>query len=237
MMVDMHHHIVYGVDDGPRSLKDCQDMLVRAAEQGVSWICATSHCMPGYEPYDYNKYIARLQEEADWCFRQQLPVRLLAGAEVLYSDSVPDLLRNGEIPTLNGTRHVLLEFFPGEKWERLEGGVRAVGNAGFHVILAHCERYTALRTDDRLAYLKERYHVIAQMNCATVLERKGLFGDRWVKHALKDDLIDLVSSDSHGVHTRSCRMKECRDRLEKDFGQAKADRMCGGLAAELLQIG
>ena len=237
LVVDLHHHIVYGVDDGPQTMKDSQDMLLCAVDEGVYIVCATSHCMPGFEPYDYNKYIARLQEEADWCYQKNLPIRLLAGSEIMYSDSVPDLLRNGEIPTLNGTRYVLVEFFPGDTWERVEGGIRSVGNAGFNVVLAHCERYECLRTEDRLAFLKERYHIMAQMNCATVLEKKGLFGDRWVKNVLRDGTIDLVSSDSHGVHTRRCRMKECHAKLEKDLGKARADVMCGSLAAKILNIG
>ena len=235
MLIDIHHHIVYGVDDGPQTLEDSQKMLKRAEEQGLEAVCATSHCMPGYEPYDYQTYADRLKEETEWCREEGLAIRLLPGAEIMFSETVPDLLLARKLPTLNGTGTVLLEFLPEDEWTKVENGIRAVRNAGYEILLAHAERYECLRTGTRIKDLKREYGVLIQMNCSTVLEMKGFFGgDRWARKILKDGTVDLVASDSHSAGGRRCRMKACFEKLCREFGAERAGMLCGGTAERIL---
>ena len=107
---DLHHHVIYGVDDGPQTFEDAQNMLRRAHENGITDIAATSHATPGRHRFPMDTYLEHLRREQAWADEQGLGIRLHTGCEILYTDETARLLQSGEIPTIAGTRLVLVEF-------------------------------------------------------------------------------------------------------------------------------
>ena len=65
-MIDIHTHVIYGVDDGSASPDMSRGMLRAAAAQGVRAVVCTSHCTPGYRPFPWEAYLARLEELRKW---------------------------------------------------------------------------------------------------------------------------------------------------------------------------
>lgn len=236
MFVDIHHHLIYGVDDGAQKQEDMHNMLLRAAEEGVSDIVCTSHATPGITPFPVETYLAHFQEAQDWCREQNLPIRLHTGCEVLYTDASARLLKEGYYPSLAEMWAVLVEFSGDVTFERLCEAARMLGNAGFTVLFAHVERYDVLHDLKHVRALREESGVYMQMNANTILHKKGFFADRWVRKMLEEGYIDCVATDAHNATSRPCRMKACYEKLAADYGTDMADELCGGFQRRLLNL-
>ena len=181
MLVDLHHHLVYGVDDGSRSREMSQAMLARAAEQGVTHIACTSHTRPGEHDLNMDRYLRHIDTLRGMIGESGYDITLFTGCEIMYTSRTPRLLREGKVPTLGGTANVLVEFMPETPLEFIRRALMDTAEAGFHVVLAHAERYVCLHEGDVLAALKEETYPTIQMNADTVLRAKGLFGDRFAR--------------------------------------------------------
>ncbi len=228
MFTDIHHHVIYGVDDGAQTPDDAKEMLRNAAEQGVGQILCTSHALPGREVFDLERYHLRLAEERAWCKSAGLELLLGEGCEILWDESATRLLREHRLPTLNGNRYVLIEFLPHASFNELTHAALSLGMAGFNPIYAHVERYACLRKGSNLQLLRDEYGVFLQMNARTVLEsgNKGFFADHWPRRVLSAGMIDIVASDAHDTKHRPCRMKSAYQLLIKQFGESYAKDLC-----------
>ena len=134
--VDLHHHLIYGVDDGPQSLEDMQQMILRAAEEGVTDIVCTSHATPGLEPFLQDRYDAHLSAAQAFIEAQGIDMHVHRGCEILYTDASARLVREGRIPTLAERDTVLVEFSPDASFQRLTEAAKSFGMAGYDVIFA-----------------------------------------------------------------------------------------------------
>ena len=221
-MIDIHTHVIYGVDDGSRSAEMSMEMLRASAEAGVTEICCTTHCRPGHREFPRQAYDGRLGELRGFILREGLELTLHAGCEIMYTSGTAAALRGGLLPTLGGSGNVLVEFMPETPWGMIQHALREIGNAGFGVVAAHVERYACLRQE--FSWLEEMKEMgaLLQMNAEAVLRSHGFFGDRWARRALKTGLIDVVASDMHNVSSRRQNMKEAREILKKDFGESRA---------------
>ena len=225
-LADIHAHVVYGVDDGSRSLEMSQKLLLSAGESGVGVICCTSHCTPGHRAFPWEVYRRHLEQLQSFIRRDRLQMELYTGSEILYTNETPNLLRKGEIPTLGGSDTVLVEFLPGVPWKDLSAAVREIRNAGFRMVIAHVERYECLHEDlDRISELREIGGLMCQMNAKPVLGSKGMLGNRWARKALKNNLIDIVASDMHHPVSRPCNLRKAYSTLRGLLGEEAAIRM------------
>lgn len=235
MFVDIHHHLIYGLDDGPKTAEQTHDMLRAAHEDGITHIVATPHATPGRDAFPITTYLSRVEEARSWCQEVNLPINIYTGAEILYTQDTPRLLCQGQIPTLAQTRSVLVEFLPRAPYEQLRGAARTLGNAGYDVIFAHVERYACLRKMARMEELRDEYRIGMQMNASTVCEKQGFFEDRWIRKVIGAQMIDFVATDAHNTGTRRCSMKKCFDALKRQFGEVTARRLCIDNPMEIIQ--
>lgn len=234
--VDLHHHLVYGVDDGAQNLEDMQKMILRAQLEGVSDIVCTSHTTPGFEPFPMEKYMAHLEEARAFIAQQGLNMRVHTGCEVLYTEASARLLAERHYPTLAGSDVVLVEFSPDMSFRQLADAAASFGMRGYGVLFAHVERYEALRNLKNVQRLRSEFGVHMQMNTNTIIGKKGFFTERWVRHMLEDGHIDCVATDAHNLSYRPCRMKQCHEMLAMKYGSDFADELCGGFQRRLLEI-
>ena len=111
-MIDLHCHILPGVDDGSSSEEESCRMARLAVESGVTAVCATPHCnVPGC----FDNYRTEALEERFLCLarllgERDIPLRLYAGMEVYVTPETPRHLREGKLLTLGGSRYLLVEF-------------------------------------------------------------------------------------------------------------------------------
>lgn len=225
---DIHQHLIYGVDDGPRTLEQMIAMLEAAVADGITEIFATAHMEPGIELFDLELYNEHLAEARNHCVTNQLPLTIHPGAEVMYTPHMVRYLRNGRILTLSSTPYLLLEFLPTVKLTEIQEAVESIRNCGYFSIIAHIERYPSLmKKMDTAVRMKETYSASYQMNASTILKPQGLFQNRFVKKFLDADLVDYVGTDAHDTATRRVCLTQAYKQLKEDYDKPRAARLTG----------
>ena len=141
-IIDVHTHILPGIDDGARDWDESRRMLETAYSQGIRHIVATPHySRRGLRPEIY-ELSARLTEEA----KKIAPdFKTGLGQETYYHEGLVENLKQGQALTLEGTRCVLVEFDPQEAYHSLYQAVRKMTMARYIPVIAHVERYFCLR--------------------------------------------------------------------------------------------
>ena len=157
-VIDIHSHILFGIDDGADTIAESLEMLKMAEKQGVKNVFCTSHHWQA-ESSDYDLNFELLKEKI---ISEGIDVKLHKGMEILCEDDryFPETLRdinNGTVKTLNGTDYLLLEMSPFMSAEEIYECVNTVfEQTGKKAVLAHIERYSVLDgEDDVIAQLKE----------------------------------------------------------------------------------
>lgn len=223
---DIHQHVLWGMDDGPNSPGQMQQLLAQDVQNGITLLCATAHACPGVRPFDFEQYRLRLREANACCAARGWDLRILPGCEILYCDSVPDHLSDGRLPSLGNSRYVLIEFQPDVPLSRIGKAAADLYRRGYQPVLAHVERYRCLvRRPGRAMAAREEYGLVYQMNCPTVLQPGSPWKRRFVEQLLGAQAIDAVATDAHDSIRRPVQMAEAYARLSREYGQDYARRL------------
>ncbi len=222
-LIDIHNHLLYGIDDGAATSREMFAMLNEAAAQGVRMIIATPHVQPGVIPFDEDKYSARIKIANDYCKAKGYQLEVYPGSEILYTTSAVRLLRKKVIPSMCGTSHVLVEWPVEASKEEIRNALRELTNAGFVPIIAHVERLWKIYRDCAfLADIRNTFGVRIQVDCDTVIEDR--FG--WKTGALfKQELVDYVASDAHGTAQRKMRIDSAFQIIKRRYGEETARKV------------
>ena len=111
-MIDIHTHILPGLDDGARDMDDSLEMAVIAVQSGVHALAATSHANTGgfFSEYSVEEYMKRLSDFRRELDREAIPLTVLSGMEIFMTHEVPDMIREERLLPLNETDYFLMEF-------------------------------------------------------------------------------------------------------------------------------
>lgn len=228
---DIHHHILYGIDDGADSREKMYAMLEKAAEDNIVRIVVTPHVTPGVKRFDCEQFSRALSDARAYCREKRLDIELYGGCEILYTGQTCDFLMDGRIPTMADTEFVLVEFSPDVRFDRLYEALDSLLHCGFIPIVAHVERYACLsQRPARAEKIKDELaDVCFQVNCSSIIgEHCAPAIRRFVEKLLDLDLIDAIGTDAHGVSARSVHMTRAWQILKKEFGTAYADELTDG---------
>lgn len=213
-MIDLHQHLLWGLDDGPQTPEDTCAMLKEAHAQGIRQIIATPHACPGIEPFDLEKYQLHLHQAQQYCRDMQLDITLLPGAEIAWTYHTVAALRRGQVPTLAGTDHVLIELWPTVTWREVRSIATELLRAGFTPVFAHVERYRCFTWQPEKAIdFRDELPVCYQLNASAVLDRGNTITRRFVRRLLEAQGIDAVASDAHDCRYRPQRLAEAYEAL------------------------
>lgn len=201
-MIDIHSHILPGLDDGAGDMNESIRMLRLARRQGITQVVATphySHNFPNTSPDQIRSLCREVQEAA----RSRLKAEILIwpGQEIMYDGDVLDLLERGSILTLADSRYVLTEFLPTAPYSYIQGAVRELSLAGYKPILAHAERYLYLREKDRVDEIRKQGAYI-QVNIRRVGGKWYDGTTRWCRKMLRRRKIDFLGTDMHNISDR-----------------------------------
>lgn len=229
-MIDIHSHVIFGVDDGPETLTDALDLLVEAKKQGVAKIIATSHRRKGlFETPEVTilQHFCQLKEAAN---RLIPDLDLYYGGELYYTPALLDKLEQNLYPTLNGSRFVLIEFSGRTPYKDIRQAVIDVARLGLTPVLAHIERYQALENDEKGVRELINLGAYTQINSSSVLKAKVL-GDpqrvfkKRARYFLDKGLVHCVASDMHNLTTRRPHMQEAYSLVEAKYGPKVAQAL------------
>ena len=145
-MIDIHAHILPGMDDGAEDLRDTLEMARMAVESGISVMVATPHCnIPGvYDNYFDQKFEGIYHRVCNALEAEEIPLQLLLGMEVFATPDLPQMLEEGKLLPINGGRYLLVEFPFEEDLDYVEEILAAVLDAGLLPVIAHAERYECI---------------------------------------------------------------------------------------------
>lgn len=226
---DVHVHLLYGMDDGPKTLEEMRALMEAEAENHVKCVVATPHVTPGVYPFDWTVYEQRLNEAQEIGEQMTPPITVCGGAEILYSTQTCAMLRDGRVPAMAGTNIVLVEFSPAVPYRELYRAVEEIAGTGFLPMLAHVERYRCLvQWPFRAARMKRKMPVLYQVNAGTFLQRSGLRQRRFIRLLARKRLMDAVGTDAHNTDTRPVCIKDAYPAIRK---------LCGGRYAQVLTDG
>lgn len=201
-IVDIHTHILPGIDDGAKDWDTCLRMIAQSWEAGVRRIFATPHRVPWEQPIASGR-IEKLCQEAHERASKELGVdmEIYPGQELYYHIDITEDIKKGNALTLAGSRYVLVEFATDIPYRVLYRGIKELCEAHFRPIIAHVERYGCLRKPGRLQETAD-IGVMLQMNVEAF---QGGFLDetsRWAKKCLMNHQIDFLASDMHNLKDR-----------------------------------
>jgi protein-tyrosine phosphatase len=221
-VIDLHTHLLPGVDDGAGTLAEAVAMARLAAADGVTTIVATPHRNPWSYRADRADAERRLEEVRRACQCEGIAVRLLLGGESYIAPDLPEQLETGLALTINGSRYLLIEWPLAEYPPYSDQVIFELQVRGIIPVVAHAERYRFVQRDPQgLARQVER-GVLAQVTASSLL---GEFGPR-VRRASEDlltrGLAHLIASDSHGPERRAPVLSRARARAAELVGEGRA---------------
>ncbi len=220
-MVDLHCHILPGVDDGAEDLDAACEMAAIAAAVGIDTVVATPHCNTRNEIKNYSGQSLRekfhaLQSAFD---HYRIPVRVLPGAEVLVRGNMAQLLADRSFQTIADSRYLLTEFYFDEPPEFMDHELARIASAGLVPIVAHPERYFAINDDPEIVRRWHSRGYVIQVNKASLLGRLTEEAYDCAYYFLTEHLADLVASDAHHFTTRTPDLAELCVRLEEQYSE------------------
>ena len=223
-MIDVHCHLLPGVDDGSSSMEETKEMIRIAVEDGISNIIFTPHIRRPWLERPMKKVTDAFEQVRTWVREVYPDLGIYLGSEFDYSTSVlqetPEKLYG-----INGTSVMLVEFKPNDRFERIERGIEAVEMAGYDVMLAHIERYKCIVSDYSLVKRVLELGVVIQVNADDIVKPAGFSQKRFMKKLIDQQQIFVVGTDAHDTKYRRPEMREAYHIVEKRAGKEYAERI------------
>ena len=224
-MIDIHTHILPGVDDGAENFDEAFDMAVMAARCGVQALVATPHSNHdvGFVNYESDSLAERFVKLRSMLQEEKVPIQIYRGMEILASTDVVEKIARGKLLTLNRTRYALVEFaFDEEPWW-IEAILKELLDAGYLPIIAHPERYFCVQEEPNYLYDWRKMGAFAQMNKESVLGRLGRHAANTAQVLLKYNLINCLASDAHHAYARTTDMTALMRYMDEHFPMGYRD--------------
>ena len=224
-MIDLHCHMLPGIDDGAGDLAVAVAMAQAAVADGIRVTACTPHIYPGLYENDaggIRRALAALRTELA---RRGIPLALVQGADVHLVPEVLDGLRRGRIPTLNGTRYLLLEPPHHVAPPRFEDAVFALAAAGYVPVITHPERLSWIENHYEVFVRLARRGVWMQVTAGSVTGRFGRRPRYWAERLLDEGWVHILATDAHGVAKRPPLLAEAREAAALRVGAEEAEAL------------
>lgn len=220
---DIHCHIVPGVDDGSKNLEMSRWMLQKEYDEGVRHIIATPHFR--YDMFEPPLNVVKKQFLRVRAIAEEIGIEMHLGCELHASMDMAGCLKSGERLTMAGSRYVLTEFSTIDEKSYIRDRCQELIRRGYYPIIAHVERYRAVKGD--LDFVDELRNMGAyiQVNTDSITGKDGFTAKHFCKKLIKEDLLDFVGTDGHDKSKRVPEIGRCCDQIEKMMGSRYAKKI------------
>lgn len=218
-MIDIHTHILPGIDDGARDLEDTLQMARIAVDSGTTDLIATPHCnIPGrFDNYFEEAYQETFLMAKNAIEEAGIPLRLYPGMEVYTTEETPALFEEGQIMSLNGSHYLLMEFSFDEDPDFADRILEKMRSLGVIPVIAHIERYLFVQEYPVMARDWHSKGYVIQCNKGSFQGRFGQNAQALAYHLMDSHLVDVIASDTHRPDVRTPDMQAAFRMLSIDY--------------------
>ncbi len=217
-MIDLHSHILPGMDDGASNIMESIEMAKIAVDCGIRGMAVTPHCNN-----DRRKEIRTgLMLLRDALQEANIPLILYPGMEIKGSPGTADMLSNGQLLTINGSRYPLIEFDFKSTGEMETNIIKDVAQAGFTPIIAHPERYFYVQEEPELLNVWKGIGCGFQVNRGSFLGHFGEGAKQLAYEMTARGFTTVIASDAHSDQHRIPWLKDAKMLLTRQYAPIAA---------------
>lgn len=224
-MIDLHCHILPGVDDGAKTIEDSLAMARMAVSEGITHILATPHHKNkvwNNEKKLVQQLVNELQSELN---KESIPLTVFPGQEIRINGEIIEDISQGTIQFIDEQEQYLLIEFPTNSIPHYTDQLFFdLQTNGITPIIVHPERNRAIYKEPELLKSLVEKGALAQL---TAVSYTGGFGkdiQKFSEQLIESNLVHFIASDAHNVTNRPFLMKDAIEKLRKEFGQEKVEQ-------------
>ncbi|GAA0182406.1 exopolysaccharide biosynthesis protein [Clostridium sediminicola] len=207
-MLDIHSHILPGIDDGSKDIDTTLEMLRIAKSDGIDKIIATPHFYKFNYENSYSDVVELIKKVSERAKDKNIDIEILPGQEVYLDKFTLDLYNNGNIGTLNNSQYMLVELQPSKLEPHILDIIYELRVKGITPIIAHPERYVFVHNN--LSSLNDfiREGCLFQINTGSIAGIYGKKLKRITKKLLDKNICDFIATDAHSIGVRKPQMNK-----------------------------
>jgi protein-tyrosine phosphatase len=224
-LIDLHSHILPGVDDGARDLADALDIGRLAVDNGIQVMACTPHFMPGVYDNESNDIRARVEHLNQELLSAGIDLALVEGSDAHVRPDFVQCLRDRTILTLHSSRYVLFEPPHNIMPPRLADLLHNIQMAGFVPILTHPERLRWIEQDYDFFVAAAQSGVWMQITAGSLTGRFGKRPQYWGMRMLSEGLVSILATDAHNTRSRPPLLAEGREIAIAEVGLDEATQL------------
>ena len=224
-MIDLHSHILPGIDDGARTLDDSLEIAWQSYESGVTHMLCTPHINEGVFDNSVETISLAFESLNRHLIKHEIPLSIAIGSEVRVSPSIIDLVKQNKIPfigTFNEEKLLLLELPHSHITPGVENLVRWLKRNNIQPVIPHPERNREIISDYRKILHLESMGCIFQVTAGSFIGRFSEKSKEIADMMLHENKIAYVASDTHNVKRRPNDMSLARDYIDRVMGEELA---------------
>ena len=233
--IDIHTHILPGIDDGPKNLEESAVLARCYTDMGITQVIATSHYIPGTAWAASSQFILeKIAELQGYLQRNSIPLAIFPGMEIAYHKKLQEHLESQIFLPLGSSFHYLLEPSFTDSAEALFHCLDQLLEQGWKIILAHPERIPALREMGNHIDELVRQGLRIQINTGSLLGKFGAESKDVGLQLIASNCVHYLASDAHGINSRRPPTGEEWLQLGTILGIDVVEKLCCSNPAQLL---
>ncbi|PGV53583.1 tyrosine-protein phosphatase [Bacillus sp. AFS037270] len=217
-MIDLHCHILPGIDDGAKDLSESIQMARKAVEQGIQTIVATPHHLNNHYENPKQQILERVEELNRVLRDEKIDLKILPGQETRIYGELVNGYEMGEIQPVNGSQYVLVEFSSSHVPRYTEKLFYDLQVKGLIPIIVHPERNQEIIEQPDLLYKLVQNGALTQVTAGSVCGDFGRKIKSFSLQLIEANLTHFIASDAHNTRSRTFKLREAFDLIHEKYG-------------------
>ena len=235
-MIDLHCHILPGLDDGPKTMEGSLQMCAIARADGLETIVATPHMLNGLYKVEREDILAGVNELNQACRKEEIDITILPGADIRVDHELGQLLEAGRVLTVaDAGQHLMLELPEETVPAELQGLLFELQLMGVTPVISHPERNFAIQQNLGLLRKLVEAGNLTQITAGSLTGKFGQEVQKCSRQIIQAGLGHLLASDAHSSKHRRPELSGACKVLEELAGSEEAQQMTHGRAALMIQ--